>query len=102
MTVIESPEDYGLIEVLTLNLLEAMYEFDLFLVFIDVKTGKFYTAADSGCSCPSPFERFITREDLTGPLDWHQVVKYISIAAAESSDGEKNLPQAIEKLMKYR
>ena len=105
MTVIESPEDHGLIEVLTLNLCEDMYAFDLVVVFMDVKTKKFYTAADTGCSCPIPFEQFKTREHLNGPLDWHQVVKLLSKEASRDWRGdsaEKNLVSAIEKLMKYR
>jgi hypothetical protein len=32
------------------------YEFNMLIVLRNLDTGKIYVAADSGCSCPSPFE----------------------------------------------
>jgi hypothetical protein len=46
------------------------YEFDMFLLFLDVATGKFYAAKDSGCSCPTPFEDVRGLEDMTPVETW--------------------------------
>jgi hypothetical protein len=58
-----SPEDFGLKILGELDFSSGNYEFDLTIVFQDVKTGRIYYADDSGCSCPMPFED-MGRNDL--------------------------------------
>lgn len=43
---------------------EPHYDFDMVVIWQDKKTKKFYFAADSGCSCPSPFEDVRRLSDL--------------------------------------
>lgn len=40
-----------------------LYGFDMTIVWVD-SDGQYYTASDSGCSCPSPFENLSSIEDL--------------------------------------
>jgi len=49
-----SPEKFGLEVVAELSK-DLSYEFDIYLVWKD-KDGRLFTATDSGCSCPTPFE----------------------------------------------
>lgn len=49
------PEKHGLSVVVEVEALGG-YEFDTFVVWKDEKTGEYVWAADSGCSCPLPFE----------------------------------------------
>lgn len=44
------------------------YQFDYTVVWQDTQTGALFYASDSGCSCPSPFEDYTSRDKLT-PLD---------------------------------
>jgi hypothetical protein len=55
-----SPEQNGLKIVLEVEE-DLFYEFNKFVVWTDGE--HFYTATDSGCSCPSPFED-LTHQDL--------------------------------------
>lgn len=59
--------------------------FDDFVVWRDLETGQLFWASDSGCSCPSPFEDYRTRDDLTtgtateaaaAALAWAESFKY--------------------------
>lgn len=47
---------------------DLFYEFDMTVVFRDLRTGLFYVASDSGCSCPMPFEDYENKYDLDEPL----------------------------------
>lgn len=58
------PEKWGLEEVAEIDYSSGNYEFDYRVVWRHKETGKFYTARDAGCSCPSPFEDYLTLEDL--------------------------------------
>lgn len=40
------------------------YEFDIIAVWRHKETGRLYWGADSGCSCPSPFESTTALESL--------------------------------------
>ena len=50
-----SPEKFGLEAVAQIEYSDRDYVFDIRIVWKD-KNGKLYTARDSGCSCPVPFE----------------------------------------------
>lgn len=57
------PEKFGLTLIDKLDYSSGNYVFD-FRVVWKHKSGKFYTARDSGCSCPSPFENYTDLKDL--------------------------------------
>lgn len=59
-----SPEHYGL-EILGEAADEPDWDFNMFVVWRDKDTGVLYYASDAGCSCPSPFEDYNSKEDLT-------------------------------------
>lgn len=40
------------------------YEFDMVVVWQDLKSKKYYWGSDSGCSCPTPFEDVHRMSDL--------------------------------------
>jgi len=50
-----NPEKYGLTTVAEIDYSDGCYQFDIRIVWQD-RNGKLWTARDSGCSCPSPFE----------------------------------------------
>lgn len=55
-----NPESYGLEVVAEIEYSSGSYEFDTRVIWKD-KQGLYWTARDSGCSCPTPFEDY----DLT-------------------------------------
>lgn len=61
-----SPEKFNLKIVAALSDNQP-YEFDDVLVWEDLDTGEFYWAADSGCSCPTPFEAYEGEKAKTLP-----------------------------------
>ena len=80
-----NPEKFGIETIGELNLREPDYSFDILLVQRDVSTGKFYVNFDSGCSCPSPFEDFTTKESLGNGLTAHEAVAKIKQMCGEDS-----------------
>lgn len=64
-TISSEPERAGLELIADLEPGDLSYEFDTFAVWRDTATGGLYYAADSGCSCPSPFEWARSLGDLT-------------------------------------
>lgn len=59
-----NPESFGLSIVGMVQDESLSYEFDMFVVWKDKKTGRLYYQMDSGCSCPAPFEDFHSKEEL--------------------------------------
>jgi hypothetical protein len=59
-----SPGKYGLELVAEEEYSSGSYEFDIRAVWRDTETGKLLTARDSGCSCPTPFEDYTSKDDL--------------------------------------
>lgn len=57
-----NPEAHGLEVVAELEFSDLNYQFDTRVVWS--KDGALYTARDSGCSCPSPFEDYTSVEML--------------------------------------
>lgn len=68
------PEKSGL-EIIASGDIGEMYEFAMIVVWRDVETGELLVGADSGCSCPSPFETQ-TRESLTSIRGLTDLVDY--------------------------
>lgn len=58
-----NPAAFGLAVVAEIEYSGGSYEFDTRIVWAD-KDGVLYTARDSGCSCPTPFEDYRKLEDL--------------------------------------
>lgn len=58
------PEKLGLKVLAELEHSDGCYQYDTDMAWIHEETGKVYTAYDSGCSCPVPFEQYQTLEDL--------------------------------------
>lgn len=50
------PEKHGLTTVACISYDNTSYQFDYRVVWREDMTGILYTARDSGCSCPTPFE----------------------------------------------
>lgn len=81
-----NPTDYGLTILAQVDLGYG-YDYDLYVVFQDTRTGQLYTAHDSGCSCPSPFDGF-GLPDLT-PVTPHQAMQQLQDALA-TTDGSNH------------
>lgn len=76
----DNPEKFGLEIFDTLYDPYADYSFDTIVVFRDPITNDFFWARDSGCSCPSPFEDYEGRDDLTelvSHADWSKFVNEV-------------------------
>ena len=61
--VYHNPEKFGLRVVAEIEYSDNCYQFDTRVVWED-EIGTRYTARDSGCSCPSPFEDYTSLVDL--------------------------------------
>jgi len=59
-----SPENVGLKILKVIHLSEEAYQFDMVVVWEDLETKEVYWGHDSGCSCPSPFEKVRGLSDL--------------------------------------
>ena len=59
------PEKFGLTFVAEVDDKDASYSFNKMVVWRRDSDGKLFWAADSGCSCPSPFEGYNAVEDLS-------------------------------------
>lgn len=92
-----SPEELGLEPLGEFEIHEADYSFDIFAAWRDPKTGLFYSASDSGCSCPSPFEDYNSLESLTMHETAHSLVA--EIQAIE--DPYESPADLIAKVMSY-
>jgi hypothetical protein len=57
------PEKFNLTQVAMIDYSDGQYQFDYRVVWRH-EDGTLYTARDTGCSCPSPFENYHTLEDL--------------------------------------
>lgn len=57
------PDNLGLTVVAEIEYSDQSYCFDTRVVWKDT-SGKLYTARDSGCSCPTPFEDYTTLESI--------------------------------------
>ena len=63
MTMYYDPKDYGLELVGDAEEEDQCYSFCIFAVWKDAE-GTLYWGDDSGCSCPSPFEDYASKNDL--------------------------------------
>lgn len=80
-----NPEKWGLEPVAEVEYSSGSYEFDTRVVWKDRNTGTHYTARDSGCSCPVPFEDITTLADLE-PLNYDDLEREVR-AEYDAEDG---------------
>jgi hypothetical protein len=73
VSLLYNPEDYGVSIVYEFEAYEPDYSFDTLVVVRELATGKLYCAADSGCSCPVPFEDHTFPTDYTEVRAWEDV-----------------------------
>lgn len=59
-----NPESLGLDTIAEVDYSDGNYVYDTRIVWKSYHDGLFYTARDSGCSCPTPFENYNTIESL--------------------------------------
>jgi len=83
-----SPEEFGLQMVGEVDFSDQYYVFSIIAVFRDPATGQLYYGEDSGCSCPSPFEDFRDREDLTATTP-HEIAAILTDASSYLLDEER-------------
>jgi hypothetical protein len=71
------PEPYGLEVFGQVDFRVADYEFDFACIW-RTENNVFYAATDAGCSCPIPFERITSVDDLDGPMDRAAIIEWIT------------------------
>lgn len=59
-----NPEKHDLEVVFEIEYSDLCYQYDTRVVWRHKQTGVLYTARDSGCSCPTPFEDYAGVADL--------------------------------------
>lgn len=101
------PEEFGLVGVDNIDYSSGSYEFDTRVVWFHEATGVFYTARDSGCSCPSPFEGYIGLDDLDVLTDTSdlraeireaQEGRYSSLSHQEAQDFLTKVQDALDEV----
>lgn len=70
-----NPEKHDLVLVSEFDM-GGPYEFDMTVVWHEAGSG-YYIGTDSGCSCPTPFENYDGKADLTGPLTKMQALEEV-------------------------
>lgn len=83
-------EAFGLESLGSIEVTGADYEFDILACLYDPKLKAFYLIADSGCSCPTPFEDFTSRDALGEALSAHEAVSRIKSAVAGATASRYN------------
>ena len=83
--IYSEPEYFGLEQVAEIEYSSGSYEFDTRVVWKVKGAFIFYTARDSGCSCPTPFER-LTMANIDR-LDFNTLKREVMY---ELSGGEYN------------
>lgn len=94
------PADFGLEIVAEIEYSDGNYVFDTRVVWKEIKGRKFYTARDSGCSCPTPFEDCnLSNIDL---LDFDELRREVNEESAKEHECYINAGQAQEFLAQVR
>ena len=89
-------EKHGLTTVAEVEYSDGCYEFDTRVVW-QHKDGRLFTARDSGCSCPTPFENYPSVESLE-EFDFDEVLAEIDREiAARNEWGSGNPNLEVEK-----
>jgi len=78
--VYSSPEKYGLEPVGELNEDDLSYEFHMLNVWQHKETGVIYWQSDSGYSCPSPYENYLSLDALNEIKNKHDLEEFVKNA----------------------
>lgn len=84
-TIYYSPEQFGLTTVGEVER-RGGYEFDTFVVWQANSDGRLWWAADSGCSCPVPFEGVSFADGLTEVHTFQELIDAINTWRNEYPD----------------
>lgn len=76
------PEKFGLKVLAEMEFGEPNYSFDTRVLWLHEESGVLYTARDSGCSCPTPFELFDSIEKLER-VDFASIESEIKLAEGD-------------------
>lgn len=90
------PEAFGLRILGSVEFSSGSYEFDTYVVFVDEQSGALFSAHDSGCSCPLPFERY-DRSNLT-PITRTQDVIDATESLKEYVYDESRMPSVVDAI----
>ena len=63
-SVYYSPEAFGLSVIATEREPDLSYQFNIFSIWQDNETGRYFFGSDRGCSCPTPFEKVEHKSQL--------------------------------------
>ena len=74
--VYHQPEKFGLTPVAEIDYSSGSYEFDFRIVWKH-SSGLLFTARDSGCSCPSPFEDYTSLE-MVELFDYEEIEREVA------------------------
>lgn len=85
-----NPESLGLETVAELEFSDGSYQFDTLVVWRHKDSGKFYTARDSGCSCPTPFEDYCGIDKLTELNAWTDLLSDVEPETERYLEGQKD------------
>ena len=91
-----NPEEFGLKQLLHIDV-GGSYEFDMFTVWYD-ENGKLYWAADSGCSCPSPYEDYTSLDKLDTGTRRDAIEALNAWASQQYSDTSSERADGVAKL----
>ncbi|TVZ01222.1 hypothetical protein EAS64_33630 [Trebonia kvetii] len=97
--VYNQPEAFGLEIVATVEDEYASYSFTTFVILRDPATGEVFYASDSGCSCPSPFEDYTSRESLAVARSGQELHNALDEWVRDNTwndDAEHRFPSAAE------
>lgn len=97
MNVYYDPAKFGLTVVGEIEWHEQCYSFDTTVVSVD-KDGRYYVYSDSGCSCPSPFERLDSLESIE--FSTTDVREVIALLEKELSTNEYAAGQVVNLIAK--
>ena len=102
-----NPEKFDLVVVDEIDYSSGSYEFDYRTVWKHTITGKVYTARDSGCSCPSPFQDYTSLADLAEVEDTNWLRDEIAEDRRDYSsfsvgDGQKFIERVGEAVEEWR
>jgi hypothetical protein len=92
MSIYYDPEEFGLVIHGVVEEDES-YQFKIVVVWKDVYDPVYYWAADSGCSCPSPFEEYYGKQDLNlfHKGNWNafvEAVENLNVGLSEVDKGD--------------
>jgi hypothetical protein len=101
--VYHQPEEFGLQILASIDWSDGDYCYDYTVIWRGTDDGTLYYGSNAGCSCPSPFEKFTSRDKLTPLTDFAAFEKEMK-EREEAVMGEKwrntpHVPGAVVDLL---